>query len=98
MHTDEIFIDTWAWLALANRKDSYREIAKVCYEKIKTMGYKFVTSDYVLDETITILFRNVTYSKALMFMGAIFSMIKMKKIRLEEVDAQRFEAAWGGSA
>ena len=81
-------------MALANRKNSYHEIAKACYEKIKMLGYKLVTSDYVLDETITILFRNVAFIKALMFVDAIFSMIKMKKIRLEKVNAQRFEAAW----
>jgi predicted nucleic acid-binding protein len=43
-----VFVDTWAWLALANRKDAHHEDAKKCYEEIKMMGYRVVTSDYVL--------------------------------------------------
>jgi len=60
MSTDEfVFVDTWAWLALSNRKDVHHELARKSYEEIKTAGYRLVTSGYVLDEVITALFRNV---------------------------------------
>ncbi len=59
MHTAEtVFVDTWAWLALANRRDKHHKTVKKEYERIKAEGCKLVTSDYVL-EVITALFINV---------------------------------------
>jgi len=91
---DEIFIDTWAWLALANKRDKYHSAARKSYEEIKIKGYRMVTSDYVLDETITALFRSVAFNSAVKFIEAIFLMIEKGKIRLEKVDEERFKAAW----
>jgi len=34
-----IFVDTWAWLALSNRKDTHHELAKKEYEELKAAGY-----------------------------------------------------------
>jgi len=30
-----VFVDTWAWIALSNRKDTHHEVAKREYEEIK---------------------------------------------------------------
>ena len=38
MSMDEIFIDTWAWLALANKRDKYHSAARKSYEEIKIKG------------------------------------------------------------
>lgn len=50
-----IFVDTWAFLALANRRDSFHSIASICYESIMEKSFSLVISDYVLDEMITAL-------------------------------------------
>jgi predicted nucleic acid-binding protein len=68
-----VFVDTWAWLALSNRKDVHHELAKKSYEEIKTVGYRLVTSDYVLDEVITALFRNVAFASAVQFIESLFT-------------------------
>jgi len=31
---ESVFIDTWAWLALSNRKDAHYKLAKKEYEEI----------------------------------------------------------------
>nr|MDO8080323.1 hypothetical protein [Candidatus Freyarchaeota archaeon] len=59
--TKLVFIDTWAWLALANRRDSNHKSAIEGYNEIKEEKCRMVTSDYVLDEAITPLFRNVVF-------------------------------------
>jgi len=88
MSTDKlIFVDTWAWLALANRKDKYHEIAKRGYREIREKGYLIVTSDYILDEVITALFRNVSFNQAVKF-------VEFKQIILERVNEDRFNSAW----
>ena len=43
-----IFVDTWAWLALANKKDKNHEAAKITYKKIKLEN--LFTSNFILDE------------------------------------------------
>ena len=79
MSTDRlIFVDTWAWLALSNRKDKYHEIAKRGYREIREKGYLIVTSDYILDEVITALFRNVSFNHAVKFIESLLKAIELK--------------------
>jgi predicted nucleic acid-binding protein len=89
-----IFVDAWAWLALSNRKDMHHELAKKCYGDIKADGSRMVTSDYVLDEVITALFKNVGFNSAIEFMESLFAAIKDNQIKLERVNEARFKTAW----
>lgn len=89
-----IFVDTWAWLALANRNDRYHEVARRGYEEIVKKGYRMVTTDYVLDEVMTALFKSVAFNKAVKFVEALFTAIKLDQIVLERIDEKRFNAAW----
>ena len=91
---ESVFIDTWAWLALSNRKDAHYKLAKKEYEEIKAAGYRIVTSDYVLDEVITALFRNVVFSSALQFVESLLAAAKSNQIRLERITEARFNVAW----
>ena len=95
MSMDEfVFVDTWAWLALSNRKDVHHELAKKSYEEIKIVGYRLVTSDYVLDEVITALFRNVAFASAVQFIESLFTAINDNQIKLERITETRFKVAW----
>jgi len=89
-----IFVDAWAWLALSNRKDMHHEITKKGYGEMKTDGYRMVTSDYVLDEVITALFKNVVFSNAMEFIESLFAAIKDNQIKLERINETRFKTAW----
>ncbi len=53
-----------------------------------------VTSDYVLDEVITALFRNVAFSGAVQFVDSLFAAIKGTQIKLERITEARFKVAW----
>ncbi len=89
-----IFIDTWAWLALANRKDTYHERANKYYFKTKKEKYLLITSDYVLDEVITALFINVAFDSAVKFVESLFTMIKDGQLGLEKITDKGFKEAW----
>ena len=91
---ESVFMDTWAWLALANRRDTNHEFAKACYAKLTKSGYKLITSDYVLDELITALFKNVAFNTALKFIESLFTAINSNRVVLELVTENRFIAAW----
>ena len=89
-----VFVDTWAWLALSNRKDVHHELARKSYEEVKTAGYRLVTSDYVLDEVITALFRNVIFASAVQFIESVFTATSNDQIKLERITETRFKVAW----
>nr|MDO8080040.1 PIN domain-containing protein [Candidatus Freyarchaeota archaeon] len=89
-----VFVDTWAWLALANRKDSNHKSAFREYKEMRRENCIMVTSDYVLDEVITALFRNVVFVTAVRFIEALHSMIKNDQLKLERISEERFRIAW----
>ncbi|NMB86291.1 MAG: PIN domain-containing protein [Methanothrix sp.] len=89
-----IFVDSWAFLALANRRDSDHQKAVCNYETIKERGCSMVTSDYILDEVITSLFRKVNFESAQRFIEAIFQDIREENLLLERIDEGRFNYAW----
>ena len=89
-----MFVDAWAWLALSNRKDAHHEPATKEYEEITAAGYSLVTSDYVLDEVITALFRSVAFGSAVQLSESLFAAIKDNQIKLERITEARFKAAW----
>jgi len=89
-----VFVDTWAWLALSNRKDAHHKTATKEYKEITAAGYRLVTSDYVLDEVITALSRSVAFGSAVQFSESLFAAIKDNQIKLEWITEARFKAAW----
>lgn len=52
-----VFIDTWGFKALLDARDSHHNNAKELYNKLWESRAKLITTDYVLDETYTLLSR-----------------------------------------
>lgn len=52
-----IFVDTSAWVALLDINDNLHGSAGSCWQSILTAGRRILTSNYVLDETYTLLRR-----------------------------------------
>ncbi|CAD7783534.1 MAG: hypothetical protein KCCBMMGE_01936 [Candidatus Methanoperedenaceae archaeon GB37] len=50
-----IFIDTSAFLAIENRRDTYHKQALAYRDTILQSGLGLITTDYVLDESYTII-------------------------------------------
>jgi len=48
-----IFVDTWAWVALAVTDDQYHGAAKKEHARLKKKRLRYVTSNFVLSEVIT---------------------------------------------
>jgi len=51
----KLFIDTGAWIALNNKKDEQHQDAVNANKDFPDKGYFYVTTDYILDETYTLL-------------------------------------------
>lgn len=55
--TNDLFIDTWGWIAIANRQEPRRDEVMNFYQECRRKRVRMYTSDYVLGESITLLFR-----------------------------------------
>ncbi len=46
----KLFVDTWGWLTLHNRRENQHAAVVEHYQKIRGTGGQLYTTDYVLDE------------------------------------------------
>jgi predicted nucleic acid-binding protein len=52
----KLFIDTWGWLQLYDKRENQHQTVATFFEHFNTQGGTIYTTDYVLDETFTLLF------------------------------------------
>lgn len=67
----KLFVDTSAFIALAKTNDQNHEKAKAFFEELPS-PIQAMTSDYVLDETLTRLRDSLGAEKAVLFVEKIF--------------------------
>ena len=92
--SEPLFVDTWGWLVLANDGDlSFPAVAGIRHEYVEK-AQLWVTTDYVLDETITRLFAGTPFVKARQFCDAIFDSCKLGLLVLEQITPERFQRAY----
>lgn len=89
-----IFVDTWAWIALADRRDAHHGSASAQHHQLQRKKRRYVTTDYVLSETITYLYDGLPAAQARMFIQAIFAATDSGIYQLVHVSPQQFRRAW----
>jgi predicted nucleic acid-binding protein len=89
-----VFVDTWAWLALALRRDQFHEAAKRRHASLRAAGRRYVTSDYILCELVTQLFRTLPANQAEQFCAVVLQSCTDGTFQLEQITSQRFANAW----
>lgn len=86
-----IFVDTSAFLALENRRDLYHSKALLFKDTCLKTGQTLITSDYILDESYTIIRLRAGHMIAVQF-GE--SLRKSQFIRIEHITPDSIEEAW----
>lgn len=94
MSRDPVFVDTWGWMALGHRRDPRHSDVKAFYQGLRDQRVAVYTSDYVLDEVITLLFRRESFSEAISFAEGIFAAAALGHLFVERVTSDRFASAW----
>ena len=89
-----VFVDTWGWIALGHRRDARHKKVKDFYRKLRKQRRPIFTSDYVLDEVITLIFRRESFPEALRFMQGIFAAAEGGTVTIDRVTSARFAGAW----
>lgn len=94
MTSDPVFVDTWGWMALGHRRDPRHSEVRRFYQELRRQRIPIYTSDYVLDEVITLLFRRELSSDAVRFTEGLFAAAALGHLVVERVTSDRFAAAW----
>ena len=91
----KIFVDTWGWLTLLDRKESRHLELKEFYSQFRNQRGIVYTSDYVLDETITLLFRRLPFETAKGILVKLDKAINTGYILVEWINPERFDKEKG---
>ena len=89
----KIFIDTWGWLTLRDRRESRHPEVNNFYQDFRRRKGAAYTSDYVFDETVTLLFRRLPFLAAKESMEALQQAMTEGYLHLERITPERFEKA-----
>lgn len=83
------------WIVLGNKRGTRHIELTNFYSSWNDQKGVSYTTDYVLDETFTLLFRRVPFTEAKDSLEVIDLAIKEGYLRLERITAERFEKAKG---
>jgi predicted nucleic acid-binding protein len=89
-----ILVDTWAWLALAVKGDQFHAIAKAQHQRFRKTNQRYVTSDFILSEVISRLYRTTSAATAEGYVRALLSKADAGAYLLVHVSPQQFRRAW----
>ena len=86
-----LFVDTSGWVGYYDVDDKWHVAAKTAVSSLLNQGVAFITTDYVLDETITLLLYHAGRGRALAFVDAVQ---RSRNVQLVRIDARIWEQAW----
>jgi predicted nucleic acid-binding protein len=88
-----LFVDTWGWLALRDKREARHQDVKTFYHHFLAQKGIIYTADYVLDETLTLLFDRLPFYRAKESLELLERAIEQNYLRLEWITPHRFEQA-----
>ncbi len=86
-----LFVDTSAWLALNDKNDQYHNKAAVKSIEIKKHKIELITSEYIIDESITLIRYRVSHRAAVIFGD---SLINSNIVTIIDVTGENRINAW----
>lgn len=89
----KVFVDTAGWYAVSSADDRWHDLATRYYLDLLDQGCTILTSDYILDETITRLRYDVNHASALTFWRQIEPAISTGVLTVQWVDRRIWMAA-----
>ena len=94
MTKKQIFVDTWAWYALTDVNDVDHQLAEKINDCLLKDGYFFVTTNYVLAESVTLIRYKMYHSVAVQFYNTIQKLIESGLVKLMRINEEHETTAW----
>lgn len=89
-----ILVDTWAWLALNYQGDQDYDRAQVANRELLEQGYSYLTINFILDETYTLLRRRAYAQRAIDFGREIHQAVALGGLELITITSDIEMDAW----
>jgi predicted nucleic acid-binding protein len=87
----KLFIDTWGWLVLEDSREPLHQAASSAYSEAAKTGGNIFTTNFIFDETISLLFRRRPFEEVARFTRGL---LKSPFIEIEEITQTRFRKAF----
>lgn len=87
----KVFVDTSAWIALNDKSDQYHNKAAAKSSEIKRQKIELITSEHIIDESITLIRYRVSHHAAVVFGDALLNSGIVEIINIAEENIVR---AW----
>ena len=85
-----VFVDTMGWFSLLDTRDEWHADAKALMQTLKQSRTPLMTTDYVIDETATLL----KMRRASRAIHGLFTTLETSRaLTLTRIDAERFQAS-----
>ena len=89
-----LFVDTGAWIALLKGDDQMHAPARGFYQERLERGDRFLTTNYVVDETATRLRYDAGLEAALGFRDALDRAVTTRRLRVYWIDRRVERRGW----
>jgi predicted nucleic acid-binding protein len=89
-----ILVDTWAWLALAVKQDRFHAAAKAQHQTFRKANRRYVTTDFIVGELISRLYRTSSTTTAKNYIQALLAKVDDGDYQLIHVSPNQFRGAW----
>jgi predicted nucleic acid-binding protein len=90
---EKLFIDTWGWIELYNKREHRHTEVDRFYRRWRLSGGRIYTSDYIFDETFTLLFRRLDADLSKHILVSLDEAIRQGYLDLEWIFPERFSKA-----
>ena len=85
-----VFVDTAGWMACADAADPGHAACTAARDQALARGLRLVTSDFVVDETLTLIRFRIDLAAANAWWSQVHA---SRRLRWERIDAARFDSA-----
>ena len=89
----KLLVDTWGWLTLRDRRERWHDEVNAFFQDFLDQHGMIYTTDYILDETFTMLYRRLPLSLAKESVELMDKSISQGYVILEWIIPSRFEKA-----
>jgi predicted nucleic acid-binding protein len=80
-----ILIDTNAWIALNYHKDQWHKKAVSLHQRLLKQGWRYVTTNFVLDETFTGLLHKISHDRITEFGNRIRNSALVEVVHIDRI-------------
>lgn len=88
---NQVFVDSWAWFALTHSRSADHVKAQQANDKLLNAGYRFVTTNFVLAESTTLIRYQLAHATSVQFLKIVDELVAGKLlsvIRISELHEQ----------